>query len=90
MSEQCIRVENLSKSFSGRKVVDDLSFEVNKGEVYAILGHNGAGKSTIIQAILGLIRPDAGHISVSGREASELSGTEKTKTPTPSSAIMPS
>lgn len=53
MSEQCIRVKNLSKSFSGRKVVDDLSFEVNKGEVYAILGHNGAGKSTTIDLILG-------------------------------------
>lgn len=67
-----------------------ISLEVPDGTVTGIVEKNGAGKSTIIKAILGLIRPDAGHISISGREASELSGTEETKTPTPSSAIMPS
>lgn len=71
MSEQCIRVENLSKSFSGRKVVDDLSFEVNKGEVYAILGHNGAGKSTTIDLILGLKEPDSGEATILGMKASK-------------------
>ena len=71
MSEQCIRVENLSKSFSGRKVVDDLSFEVNKGEVYAILGHNGAGKSTTIDLILGLKEPDSGETTILGMKASK-------------------
>ena len=39
MNEQCIQVNNLTKSFSGRKVINDLSFEVNKGEVFALLGH---------------------------------------------------
>ena len=48
MNEQCIQVSNLTKSFSGRKVVNDLSFAVNKGEVFALLGHNGEGKSTTI------------------------------------------
>ena len=59
MNEQCIQVNNLTKSFSGRKVINDISFEVNKGEVFALLGHNGAGKSTTIDLILGLKCPDA-------------------------------
>ena len=60
MEEPCIRVEKLTKSFSGRTVVDDLSFSVRKGEVFALLGHNGAGKSTTIDLILGLKSPDSG------------------------------
>ena len=71
MLEQCIRVKNLSKSFSGRKVVDNLSFEVNKGEVFALLGHNGAGKSTTIDLILGLKEPDSGEASILGMKASK-------------------
>ena len=51
--ENCISIENLTKSFCGRKVVDSLSFDVKKGEVFALLGHNGAGKSTTIDLILG-------------------------------------
>ena len=51
-------MKNLTKSFSGRKVINELSFEVNKGEVFALLGHNGAGKSTTIDLILGLKSPD--------------------------------
>ena len=51
-------------SFSGRKVLDNLSFEVNKGEVFALLGHNGAGKSTTINLILGLKYPDEGNATI--------------------------
>ena len=64
MNEQCIQVNNLTKSFSGRKVINDLSFEVNKGEVFALLGHNGAGKSTTIDLILGLKNPDEGNTTI--------------------------
>ena len=71
MLEQCIQVKNLSKSFSGRKVVDNLSFEVNKGEVFALLGHNGAGKSTTIDMILGLKEPDSGEALILGMKASK-------------------
>ena len=71
MLEQCIRVKNLSKSFQGRKVVDDLSFDVNKGEVFALLGHNGAGKSTTIDLILGLKEPDSGEATILGMKASK-------------------
>ena len=66
MNEQCIQVNNLTKSFSGRKVINDLSFEVNKGEVFALLGHNGAGKSTTIDLILGLKCPDEGNATILG------------------------
>ena len=69
MNEQCIQVKNLTKSFSGRKVINNLSFEVNKGEVYALLGHNGAGKSTTIDLILGLKSPDEGNATILGMDA---------------------
>ena len=69
MNEQCIQVKNLTKSFSGRKVINELSFEVNKGEVFALLGHNGAGKSTTIDLILGLKCPDEGNATILGMDA---------------------
>ena len=71
MNEQCIQVKNLTKSFSGRKVIHDLSFEVNKGEVFALLGHNGAGKSTTIDLILGLKSPDEGNAAILGMNAAK-------------------
>ena len=71
MNEQCIQVKNLTKSFSGRKVINDLSFEVNKGEVFALLGHNGAGKSTTIDLILGLKCPDEGNATILGMDAAK-------------------
>ena len=71
MEEQCIRIQNLSKSFSGRKVVDDLSLAVKKGEVFALLGHNGAGKSTTIDLILGLKTPDSGTARILGMDAAK-------------------
>ena len=46
MREPAVSVNNLTKAFSGRTVVDSLSFQVEKGQVFALLGHNGAGKST--------------------------------------------
>lgn len=69
MDEPCIRVKNLTKSFGDRNVVDGLSFDVKKGEVFALLGHNGAGKSTTIDLILGLKRPDAGTATILGLSA---------------------
>ena len=71
MEEPCIRVEKLTKSFAGRTVVDDLSFSVRKGEVFALLGHNGAGKSTTIDLILGLKSPDSGCAQILGVNAAK-------------------
>ena len=55
-----IKVQNLRKSFGSNVAVDDLSFEVKKGEVLGFLGPNGAGKSTTMRMITGYITPDSG------------------------------
>lgn len=64
MEENCITVDKLSKSFGQRKVIDNLSFTVKRGEVFGLLGHNGAGKSTTIDLILGLKQPDFGSAEI--------------------------
>ena len=71
MNEPSVSVRNLTKSFTGRRVVDDLSFDVQKGEVFALLGHNGAGKSTTIDLILGLKTPDGGSAKLLGMDAAK-------------------
>ena len=71
MTEPSVSVRNLTKSFTGRRVVDDLSFDVRKGEVFALLGHNGAGKSTTIDLILGLKTPDGGSAKLLGMDAAK-------------------
>ena len=57
-----IKVENLNKSFGDLKAVNNLSFEVEKGEFFAFLGQNGAGKSTTINMLIGAIKADSGNI----------------------------
>ena len=59
-----IRIEHLSKAFDSIKAVDDISLEINKGEIFGLLGPNGAGKTTTISIISGLLKPDAGKITV--------------------------
>ena len=71
MNEPSVSIRNLTKSFGCRKVVDDLSFDVQKGEVFALLGHNGAGKSTTIDLILGLKAPDGGSAKILGMDAAK-------------------
>ena len=71
MNEPSVSVKNLTKSFSGRRVVDNLSFDVQKGEVFALLGHNGAGKSTTIDLILGLKTPEEGFAKILGTNAAK-------------------
>ena len=59
-----LRVESVSRSYGQIRAVQDVSFEVRAGEIYGLLGPNGAGKTTTISMIAGLLRPDAGTISV--------------------------
>lgn len=57
-----LHVRNLCKTYSGKRVVDDVSFEVDRGKVYGILGRNGAGKTTIIKMILDILSKDSGEV----------------------------
>lgn len=59
-----INVQNLTKEFDGRKVLDNISFSVEQGEVLSIVGFSGSGKSTILKLISGLLKPDSGVIDI--------------------------
>jgi ABC-type multidrug transport system ATPase subunit len=68
MSEKIVEIKQLSKLFGKIKAVDDVSFDVYKGDVFGFLGPNGAGKSTTIRAMLTLITPTSGEIKLFGKE----------------------
>ena len=63
-----LRVQNLMKSYNGRKVVKDVSLEVNQGEIVGLLGPNGAGKTTSFYMAVGLIKPNGGAIYLDNKE----------------------
>lgn len=67
-SGHVLEIENLSKSFGDRTVVNDVSFHVERGEIFGFLGPNGSGKTTSIRMALGIIKPDTGSISILGSE----------------------
>ncbi|QRR02109.1 sugar ABC transporter ATP-binding protein [Dyadobacter sandarakinus] len=66
MSDFILNVRQLSKSFSGVKALDQVQFDLKKGEVHALMGENGAGKSTFMKILVGLLAPDAGEIIFDG------------------------
>ncbi len=70
-----VKVDNLVKNYGDFKL--DVSLEIPDGAVTGIVGKNGAGKSTTIKSILGLVKPDGGHVLINGKEASKLSGADK-------------
>ncbi len=61
-SQPLLRIEHLSKSYSGKRILDDVSLSVSRSEVTGIIGRSGAGKSTLLRCINMLEKPDAGHI----------------------------
>lgn len=63
---QVIEVRNLHKAYDGVTAVDDVSFNVDEGEIFGIIGPNGAGKTTTIESVIGLRKPDGGSVSVLG------------------------
>ena len=67
-----ITVNNLTKNYGAQKAVDDISFTVNKGDIYGFLGQNGAGKSTTIRMLLTLIHPTSGEINIFGKNINKL------------------
>ncbi len=67
-----LEVTQLVKSYTGRKVVDEVSFEVSAGEVVGLLGRNGAGKTTSFRMTIGMITPEAGRVVFAGRDVTTL------------------
>jgi ABC-2 type transport system ATP-binding protein len=68
-----IVTERLTKSYSGRRVVDNLSLRVPQGTVYGLLGRNGAGKSTLLKMLTGMVHPDFGRWALLGEDGATLS-----------------
>jgi lipopolysaccharide export system ATP-binding protein len=67
-----LSAQELVKVYRGRRVVDQVSLAVNRGEIVGLLGPNGAGKTTTFYMIVGLIRPDGGQVFLDGKEVSGL------------------
>jgi phospholipid/cholesterol/gamma-HCH transport system ATP-binding protein len=71
-----IRVEDLHKSFDGVRVLQGLNLEVGKGEILALIGRSGYGKSVLLKHVAGLMRPDRGRILVDGDDIFSLNGRD--------------
>ena len=67
-----LQAVELSKTYRGRKVVDDLDLEIQQGEVVGLLGPNGAGKTTTFYILVGLARPDSGRVLLDGDDITDL------------------
>ena len=67
-----VAVSGISKSFNNTLVVDDISFDINEGEIFGLIGPNGAGKTTTIRMIMDIIKPDSGEISILGERLSAI------------------
>lgn len=61
-----LKIEHLTKTYGDKKAVDDLSLEINAGEIYGFIGHNGAGKTTTLKSVVGILQFDEGEITVDG------------------------
>jgi branched-chain amino acid transport system ATP-binding protein len=72
MADDVLRIENLSKSFEGNQVFNDISFAVPKGELSAIIGPNGAGKTTLFNLITGHLIPDKGRVIFKEKDISGM------------------
>jgi len=67
-----VEFKNISLSYGNRLILDDISFKINEGEIFGMLGPNGVGKSTIFNLITGLINPNFGKIKINGAEVNNF------------------
>lgn len=74
-AEQFIHIQDFRMKFGEKTVIDDLSFDVARGETFGFLGSNGSGKTTTIRALLGIYRPTAGVLTIDGKVFSDNLGT---------------
>lgn len=74
-----IEAKNLVKIYGDRSVVNDVSFEVNKGEVVGLLGPNGAGKTTTFYMVVGLVKANSGYVLIDGKDVTKMPMHERAK-----------
>jgi phospholipid/cholesterol/gamma-HCH transport system ATP-binding protein len=77
VGEPIIRVEGLTAGYDGRTILDNISFEVNRGEVFVILGGSGCGKSTLLKHMIGLYDVVAGRVLIDGQDIVAAEGAER-------------
>lgn len=75
MQEYILKLDNIIKEYPGVRALDDISFDLKKGEVHALLGENGAGKSTLIKIITGAVKANSGSVIYNGEKFEEISPT---------------
>ena len=68
-----IEVSQVSKTFGNQRVLDEISFRIEPGEIFVILGESGTGKSVLLKSMMGLIKPDQGTIVIDGQDITQLS-----------------
>lgn len=75
--EPIIRVEGVTAGYDGRAILENVSFEVNRGEVFVILGGSGCGKSTLLKHMIGLYPVQAGHVYIEGADIVTADGPDR-------------
>ena len=70
-----LETKQVSKSFDGKKVIEDISISLQKNEIVSLLGVSGAGKTTLFNVISGLMEPDSGEVLLNGKEITGQGGT---------------
>jgi len=76
MGRKILEVRNVTKTYPGVVALDNVSFDVEEGEILALIGENGAGKPTVIKTIAGAIQPDSGEILIDGKRFTKLNPTQ--------------
>ncbi len=74
-----ISVDNISYSVKNKKILDDISFTINHGEMVSIIGPNGAGKSTLVKLMVGILKQDTGNISIYGKDIHQYKKKDRAK-----------
>jgi phospholipid/cholesterol/gamma-HCH transport system ATP-binding protein len=74
--EPAIHLQGVTKSFENRVVLDDVTLEVKEGTGFCLLGRSGTGKSVTLKHIIGLVKPDRGHVLVHGNDVATLTGRQ--------------
>ena len=72
-----IKLENVTKKFDGFVALDNVSFEIQKGSAYGLLGSNGAGKSTMLRILTGVYKADGGTVSIEGESIFDNASTKQ-------------